>query len=234
MKKLLTILLVLIMCCGLCACGVTSITNEVTSIDLNLSNATLSRGEEGFLRAIVYPENAVNAEIVWTSSDDSIVSVDDSGKIKGISVGTATVTARTDNGISASCYITVEEPVEKINRNDVFSAKPEYLTFSMNSAGGIEFNWKHNYIGNKKINYIQVTYSLYDAVGNLTKDDHKRETTHTMRLIGPFNVGEPIEFNSDVIVYCDVCAKVSFDSIVFEYADGTFAEFQYGWQNTVK
>ncbi|MEE1280453.1 MAG: hypothetical protein UHH95_06480 [Oscillospiraceae bacterium] len=119
-----------------------------------------------------------------------------------------------------------------ISRDDIFPGTPT-LDFSMNSAGGIEFYWKQKYTGSRKINYITVTFTLYDAVGNPTPDDIKRKSTNSVRLIGPFEPKETIEFPCDVFVYCDVCNKISFDSLYLEYSDGTTATVDYGWQNIV-
>ncbi len=47
------------------------------------------------------------SKLSWTSSNKKIVTVDANGKIKGIAVGIATITAKTSNGESASCKITV-------------------------------------------------------------------------------------------------------------------------------
>ena len=136
------------------------------------------------------------------------------------------------NGYCSKCY--TKEPIPKINLDDVLPGTPETLTFFSNSAGGIEFNWKHNYIGNKKINYIQVTFELVDAIGNPVPDEIKGKSEHTFKLIGPFEVGRPIKFNSDVLFYCDICSKITLTNVVFEYADGSKAEFYYGWSNLVK
>lgn len=120
-----------------------------------------------------------------------------------------------------------------VSRDSIFPGTPT-LKFYMNSAGGIEFYWKQNYTGDKKIDYITVTYTLYDAVGNPTRDDIKHQSTLTGRLIGPFEANEPIEFDSQVIIYCDVCSKISFDSLYLEYSDGTTATVSYGWSNKVR
>ena len=136
------------------------------------------------------------------------------------------------NGYCSTCY--AKEPTPTINRDDVLPGTPEILTFFSNSVGGIEFNWKHNYIGNKKINYIQVTFELVDAIGNPVRDEIKGKSEHTFKLIGPFEAGKPITFNSDVLFYCDICSKVTLTNIVFEYADGTKATFYYGWYNSVQ
>ena len=60
------------------------------------------------LEARVIPNTAnVNANITWKSSDPSIVEVD-GGNIIPIKNGNAVITARTDNGIEATCDIIVQ------------------------------------------------------------------------------------------------------------------------------
>lgn len=57
--------------------------------------------------------NSSGANISWQSSDDNIVTVDQTGKVKGIALGTATITAST-NSSSSTCTVTVK-PVESIS-----------------------------------------------------------------------------------------------------------------------
>ncbi len=134
-------------------------------------------------------------------------------------------------GVCTACK--AKDPMY-VDRNTVFPGKPDTLSFSMNSVGGISFHWVHDYIGSKKINYITINYTLYDAVGNPTPDDIRRKSTDSIRLIGPFKRNSTIDFTSDVFVYCDVCSKISFDSIYLEYADGTTAKLVYAWKSSVK
>ena len=60
----------------------------------------------------VSPENATNKTIAsWTSSDTKVATVS-GGTVRGISEGTATITATTTNGVSASCKIRVTPQYE--------------------------------------------------------------------------------------------------------------------------
>lgn len=77
------------------------------SIDLGGDTAVVFLGEEKPLTAKVLPENAVDNEVSWTSSDESIVRVD-GGKLVGVALGTATVTASTANGVTAACKVEVQ------------------------------------------------------------------------------------------------------------------------------
>ena len=61
------------------------------------------------------PDNATNQELIWTSSDPTIATVDSNGKVTGVKEGTVTITAKTpDGGVKATCTVTVENIDEDI------------------------------------------------------------------------------------------------------------------------
>ena len=66
-------------------------------------------GASGTLVASVQTSTATNKAIVWSSSDDSVCSVDGDGNIYANSVGNAviTATAADGSGVSASCLVRV-------------------------------------------------------------------------------------------------------------------------------
>lgn len=96
------------------------------------------------LYATVEPMEVRNSKVVWSSSDNSIVSVDEKGYISGVSLGEALVTARTTNNMKAVCRVKVKPhrviDVEleydyydniAVGETATFTAivKPEYATF---------------------------------------------------------------------------------------------------------
>ncbi len=90
----------------------------VNSINLNIDELTLIKGEQEQLTATVLPENATHNEVVWTSSDETVATVDDTGKITAIGSGTAVITAATENGeMTATCTVSVIVPVQSIKLN---------------------------------------------------------------------------------------------------------------------
>ena len=66
------------------------------------------------LTAKVFPENADDAELTWSSSNSKIVTVDSSGTIRTLSAGQAVVTAKTANGKKSSVTIEVTSPVSLV------------------------------------------------------------------------------------------------------------------------
>lgn len=88
----------------------------VEKVSLNKSELTLNRGGEETLVATVSPGNATDKTVSWSSSDASIASVDNNGKVKALKGGTATITAKAGEK-TAACKVTVIVPVESIKLN---------------------------------------------------------------------------------------------------------------------
>jgi uncharacterized protein YjdB len=82
---------------------------NVTGLSFNRSTLSLKAGNEAYIAATVTPENATNKNLIWESSDTSVATVSDYGKVTAVAVGTATITAKTLDGtdITASCDVTV-------------------------------------------------------------------------------------------------------------------------------
>ena len=80
----------------------------VTSVTLNSKEEAISVGSAIQLTATVSPTTATNKNIVWTSSNNAVATVDGNGLVKGLSVGSANITAAA-GGKSAVCAITVTE-----------------------------------------------------------------------------------------------------------------------------
>lgn len=81
---------------------------EVTAVTLDKTKATIKVGKSLQLTATIEPTGATNASLKWTSSDTGIAIVTD-GRVQGIAPGEATITAKTANGKTATCTITVEK-----------------------------------------------------------------------------------------------------------------------------
>ena len=90
---------------------------DVNKITLDKSKLTLEIGKSNTLKATISPSNATNKTITWTSSDNSVATVDN-GKVTAIKAGTTTITATSNNGKVATCTVTVKEAYEKSIVND--------------------------------------------------------------------------------------------------------------------
>ena len=83
-------------------------TVAVTGVSLNKTTLSLVEGGSETLTAAVAPSNATNKAVSWKSSDASIASVDNNGKVSAVKAGSATITVTTsDGGKTATCSVTV-------------------------------------------------------------------------------------------------------------------------------
>ncbi len=81
---------------------------NVTGVELDKTNITVSVDSTTRLKATVKPANATNKKVEWTTSDKGIATVDDDGLVKGIKVGEATITVTTKDGEkTATCKVNV-------------------------------------------------------------------------------------------------------------------------------
>lgn len=88
--------------------------NLVTSITVEPSEITMLRFSKEKITATCYPDDAINQQITWISSNDDYVKVDQDGNIDAIAVGSAIITARCGE-VYANCRVTVEGiPVESV------------------------------------------------------------------------------------------------------------------------
>lgn len=110
MKKLLSLLLGLAMIMSLMCGSVMTVSAADPSVTLPYSSITISKGKTVSLKAKV--SGVSKYTLVWTSSDKSIVSVTDEGKITGMKKGSADVTVTIKNtDASAKVKVTVGTPV---------------------------------------------------------------------------------------------------------------------------
>ncbi len=66
-------------------------------------------GENTRFGVTFYPENAMEEDVDWSSSDPDTVSVSYDGIVSYKKIGSATITAESENGLEASCVVTVSD-----------------------------------------------------------------------------------------------------------------------------
>ncbi|GGC79054.1 MucBP domain-containing protein [Enterococcus wangshanyuanii] len=82
-------------------------TIPVTEIDMSVTKANLFVGEKTTAPAFVYPRNATDKSITYSSSNPAIATIDQLGNIIAVGVGSTKITATSHNGIKKSETVTV-------------------------------------------------------------------------------------------------------------------------------
>lgn len=139
----------------------------VTGISLDLINATLEVGDNFTLHTTITPDNATNNNVTWSSSNETIVTVDNDGKITANAFGTAIITATTvDGSKTATCTVTVNElkTIEEI----ISTYKQDFP--NSNETGWIESNSAHKMYYKDGTLYID-SDTIVDGADNALKDN---------------------------------------------------------------
>ena len=79
----------------------------VSSVSITPNSRSMKVGESFSLYVSINPGNASNKTLTYTSSNNSVVSVDSNGNVRALSKGSATIKAISNNGKVGSCIITV-------------------------------------------------------------------------------------------------------------------------------
>lgn len=151
--------------------------NTVTKITLNKSIAAVDRTNYKTvqLKATLSPSSATSKDIVWSSKNSSIASVNSNGLVTGKNFGTTTITAtsKTNKNITATCEVTVihslyEKVKLKNNVKGVLYSNNKSVTISKNTtavlpallkdAGGKTYTLKI-LDGTYKGQYVKMTVS---------------------------------------------------------------------------
>ena len=91
------------------------VTSPVEGVTLDTEELVLNVGQVQLLIATILPIDANNQEMVWSSSDLSVVTVDGNGAVNALKTGTAVITVTTVEGyFTASCNVTVKNAVTEI------------------------------------------------------------------------------------------------------------------------
>ncbi len=79
-----------------------------TKVNVTNMPSIIKIGEGVKLNASAYPSNAEDKTISWESSDTSVATVDSSGNLVTVGVGTVTISAKTSRGTTTKYDLTVE------------------------------------------------------------------------------------------------------------------------------
>jgi len=91
------------------SCTVNVSPGPVTGVSLNKTSVSLIVGSTETLIPTITPANAANKSVTWSSSNDAVVTVSSGGTVTGVSVGSATITVKTQDGNkTATCSVRVD------------------------------------------------------------------------------------------------------------------------------
>ena len=97
---------------GFAATCTVTVGEHVTGVELDKSKVAIVGAGTAQLKATVFPDEALDKSVTWSTSDESVATVDGNGLVTAAGKGSATVTATSlDGKLSATCAVEVGNPV---------------------------------------------------------------------------------------------------------------------------
>ena len=115
------------------------VNQTATDIQLDKAEITVDAGRTGTLKATVLPKDTSNKKVVWSSSDESIATVNGQGRITGVALGECEIIcASAEVGdVQAKATVHVQQPVKKVTFNEapfVYNGESGQLTWNIEPA----------------------------------------------------------------------------------------------------
>ncbi len=116
----------------------------VSSLGFDTENVELTLGESISLTYTVTPSNTTYPKVTWSSTDESVIKVDNTGNVQALGTGSADVIITSTDGqeIQALCHITVVQnggDAQSLIINEIMSANTDlFIDPSWNYGGWVE------------------------------------------------------------------------------------------------
>ena len=138
-------------------------TSVPKSVKLNKNNITLGKGEKYTLVTTV--ENGDISQVEFTTDNSGVITVDDKGKMTAVGIGVTTITAKTYNGLTAKCKVTVKKLANsiKLDKTSITLGIGEQYDFSSYVPSGTAAYFRSYYSDDPNIASVQKAGGLMTA-----------------------------------------------------------------------
>ena len=154
-------------------------TTPVTGVTLNKSTTELIVDQSETLTATVKPDNATNKNVTWSSSAESVATVDTNGKVTAVGAGTADITVKTQDGEKiATCTVTVTAKTYSISV-DKSTLNFGSITEGEERPAAQTVTVKNT--GNQRVTLVQPTAENFE-IGKLSETTLEPDETTTFTI----------------------------------------------------
>lgn len=183
-----------------------NVISKAKGLQLDPASTELVKGKTLKIKPVFTPEDATNKKVKWASSNESVATIDENGKVTALAGGITMITGISEDGnFSASSMITVVEAVTsvKLNHTSYKLVKGKSVTLKAtvdsNTATNSKVKWTTS---NKKIATVSQSGKVTGKnIGTCTikvtaKDGSKRSASCKIRVI---RVAKGLEINKTYI-----------------------------------
>lgn len=188
-----------------------SLEDVAPSITITPADISVVKGNKTLIRCNAEPEDYFDSPMEWTSTDESVATVDANGLVTGISTGHVTITVSC-KGLSASCYVRVVDMPEP--EMPVVIDNVEYDWADINHTSLVVTNARSSALYNKQIVLEQSVEGVY--VTGITPNAFKASSAVSVIIPeGYVVIGDSAFINSS-------CYSLSLPSTIKEIGKDAF------------
>ena len=178
--------------------------SPVTGIGLDVTDIILEKGKSFKLNAIIYPDDASNQGVEFSSNNADIASVSFNGTISALNIGSTQIVAKSSEGNFSK--IANVQVIEKISEDELSFDKSLYI--NGNEISGLDF--KNNSVASVK-NLIFTNYDVvfFDKNGNQLDDTSLVGTGSKVRIFKDDTLISEYQF----VLYGDVNGDGKINSV---------------------
>lgn len=181
---------------------------KVTSISLDKAELNIGPKDTVQLHAQVLPEEATKKDLIWSSNNENVVTVDANGIVIPVGKGEAIITATTTDGsnLSATCNVRVDCLVNSIKLN------PKFLILEPNQTAQLSATVLPNeaYIKDLKWKSLDESVASVDTNGKITANS-----------VGKTKIIASTTDGSDLTDTCEIkvvnLSNVKVDDLYYKY-----------------
>lgn len=212
---------------------------NVSGIRLNHESLSLNAGDTSSIKADIFPENATDKVVKWTSSNPLVASVDDTGAVTALSEGTAEIIARTlensDKQFTAKCKVTVTgtiapagDIIEAEDCNEHYGIDIENCTEGGSDVAYIE---NGDYIGFKGISFGRGSKSIDFRVASAGENGtiEVRLGSPDGKLIGSMDVSSTGGWQNWKTQKCSISPTTGINDMYLVFKGGEGYLFNLNW-----
>ena len=179
--------------------------SKVQDMDLNVENLNLQKGDTFIVSPIFYPSDATNQNVTFSSENESIVKIDNTGLITAINEGSAKIIVKSQEGnITKEITVTV---LPKLQDDELkFS---DELKLEGNEVSGFDISKLKVSEIKDKINTIY-NIEIYNSKGELLEDNKFAGTGSIIKIIDENNL---VKMEYKIIIYGDVNGDAKINSV---------------------
>ena len=181
---------------------------------VNITGTVLSISDYGNLKGYYLVGGPGNGVVCWVDGDENVAQYGQAVNF----IGKISVADTKHIEINECEIVSISWPEKKQKSPVTISG----WTYTIDSVGGVEWNFKLTNNSDKTIKYVVMEWNCYNAVGDLIYDEISGKSSHSVRYTGPLEAKHTSNVQRNTTLFYNYNYKsAKLTKLQVEFMDGT-------------